>query len=121
MKALVVGVQPSESGVIVSLKTEYGLLSGGWDGTLPAMNETVHVELEFDADEVRPSPQHSFTVSSPTPKVVSLTGIVESYHEGLLDLRLGTSLVTVETANPPPIGSWVVVRGSHLTFFDTNL
>lgn len=123
MKAIVTSISPSEAGQqIVSLMTEYGTLAGLWDGSLPEPSTTVHVELEFIPESIGAEVESaSYSARSPVPTAVLLTGVVESWSDGVLNLRVGPSLVQVECIEEHESGGWLTVRGHDLKFFDTNL
>jgi len=123
MKGTVTALNATPEGEqIASVETDYGVIVGVWEGQTPSLYSTVFVEIEFEPE---PDPvaggQSNFTATSPARKGVLLTGIAETWHDGVLDLRIGPSLVQVELSSAPPIGHWLTVKGDHLRIFDSNL
>lgn len=123
MKAIITNILKDDSGEqITALLTDYGTLIGDWDGPIPEPSSTVYVELEFTPERVAEvSGTNSYLACSPFPKEVQLVGLAESWRDGVLDLRVGDSLVQVEWMEEPSSGSWLSITGHALRFFDTNL
>lgn len=123
MKGIVINLpKPNAAAQLVELLTEYGTLQGLWDGPLPPLSATVHVELEFELDgEVVESVDGSFCSRSPNPKAIALVGIAEAWNDGILDLRVGQSLVQIEMPHAPPLGHWLIAKGHELRICDMNL
>lgn len=105
-----------------TVQTDYGVLNGVWDGEIPGLGATVFFEVEFDPDQTTSVGGHvDFAATSPYPNEVSLVGIVEGWIDGVLDLRVGTSIIRVDLPFAPPHGGWLAVNGRQLRLFDTNL
>jgi hypothetical protein len=121
MQGIVESVKKDKDGVCyVTMKTPYGTLAGAWDGSPPAPASTVHVELDFDLESVDQSDQSSYLVSSAMPGKLTMRGISELWMDGVLDVRVGTSLVQVELEAPIEPGNWLLVQGRDLKLYDTN-
>ena len=123
MKATVLHLASSAAGqVLVTLQTAHGLLTGLWQGPLPEVSAPLVVELDFelDADPVAAGESHPIA-HSPAPGALELTGQVEEWSDGVLLLRVGSSLVQVETPQAQEHGAWITMRGRDLRIFDANL
>jgi hypothetical protein len=122
MQGIVESVKKDTDGVCyVSLKTPHGTLAGAWEGSPPEPASTVHVELDFELESVDESDQASYLVSSSMLGKLTMRGVSELWMEGVLDLRVGTSLVQVELDEPIKPGSWLLVQGRGLKLYDMNL
>lgn len=122
MQGTVESVKKGTNGVCyVSLKTPHGTMVGAWDGSPPAPASSAHVELDFDVESVGKSDQASYSVSSPVPGKLTMRGVSELWMDGVLDMRVGTSLVQVELERPVEPGNWLVVQGRGLKLYDANL
>jgi hypothetical protein len=105
----------------VSLRTQWGTLIGLWDGPPPVAAASADVELDFEPERIEESSEGAFCVASPAPGRILLCGVSELCSNGVVDIRLGTSLVQVEATRPIPAGRWLTVQGRDLKMYDTNM
>lgn len=107
--------------------SEFGSAKACWKGPRPEVSETYDVELEIDeplvwGNNINEVNDHRSLIQ-PCDRQVLIQGILENQEEdGFLVLRLGDSLVILETIGKPPRnGAWISLKAQRITCFDSNL
>jgi hypothetical protein len=110
----------------VAFDSDLGAAEADWMGDLPAADRDYHVEialnerLTWGVDIVAVEAAPPRIAQSPTG--VTLDATLEAIDEGAATLRLGPSLVLVDTeGTPPAVGTAVRVRVAELTLADSNI
>jgi hypothetical protein len=112
----------------VFFHSEVGAAEAGWTGDLPEAGRDYHVEISirehlvWGADIVATEPvPHGIAQGGAG---VTLDATLESIDtdDGFATLRLGPSLVMIETeGTPPPAGTAVRIRPVEITLSDTGI
>ncbi len=110
---------------VVDVKSEYGTFRGVWRSSLPNIGDTTHVELTIPE---KLEWGKSIVVSeNKNPGIVSgdqtiIDGTLEGVDNQLIYLRLGKSLLMVETVGDiPKIGSSITATVNRIEFSDSGI
>ena len=108
----------------VDVRTQYGMLSGFWNGDIPKLNEEYEVELEVDdtlkwTGEIIKVDADIFDCSI-KDNLVHIIGCVEVVEDdGYTVIRIGDNVLTIDTEGEPfEVGEYVKVIIQRLEFYD---
>ena len=122
-------VDNSPQGTRVAFVSEYGSASARWAGPAPKVGEKYDVELSAEAPlswghDISASPAGTAAHIEPRGDGVTLDGLLEAHDQGddVATLRIGRSLLLVETRGPaPPDGTAVRAQIETLVLTDTGI
>ena len=99
MRIKITDVELSKEKLKVGFSTEYGNAYGEWQGQKPTVGEIYDVEVDIDKKLVW-NRDISYSAFSETKiffeKGISIVAQVERSQEGLIELRLGNTLLAIE-------------------------
>lgn len=115
------------SSTSVRFSSDHGDSVGRWHSDMPESGREYDVEvevpgvLEWGRDVVASS--KTIPSISTTHDAVQICGVLELAHEdGVVTLRIGSSLLLVETqGQPPPAGTCVCMTVSHIDLYETRI
>jgi len=118
-------IKKTQGNSIIKFATKYGSAYGLWNGTEPQINKEYIVEVDIPAvlcwqiDIISAQEEYFITIEN---NKFCLTGLFESIDDdGYLVIRLGESIVSVETqGNPLDLGSFVKLSTDTLVLYEVN-
>jgi hypothetical protein len=112
---------------IVIFKSPYGIGKALWEGSSPIINQNYFVELEiYDVlkwgSEIVESINKAPNIYMQDENVY-IVGVLETCEEdGYTDIRVGKSLVTLETNGEAySVGTFVRFKAKNLTLYDEGI
>ncbi len=120
---------PQENGKVeVEFSTQFGRAKGLWMDDLPKVEQSYDIEISIDdvlqwGVDIFKAGDNNFLLQEAENNLFLLQGTLENYEEdGLSVIRLGNSILMVETTGEPqPIGSPVGMKVKTLKVFDTKI
>jgi len=124
MQATIEKIENYSEGILVRFATEYGEGFGIWNGNKrPVEKDAYNIELDITdtlkwGKDVVLSKNNGFKIAV-TESAIILTGKVEKlYSDGMVDFRLGTSLIQLELEGKGiPIGKFVDVKTNDIEVY----
>lgn len=121
-------VSQEDGQIEVEFSSQFGRAKGLWMDDLPKVEQSYDVEINIDdvlqwGGDIYKTQEDKFMLQE-TESDLLLQGTLENYDEGdgLSIIRLGNSILMIDTAGEPePIGSPVCMKVKILKLFDTHI
>ena len=117
----------AEGEYAITFSSPLGNAFGNWPGSPPTLGATYRVELSTGApltwgNDIKASDKREYRLNSAGSKVV-INALLEGTEEaGLVFLRIGNTILMVDTLGPtPPVGTFVEAHLQDLTVVDTGI